>query len=64
MTQQGHRVRQRSWKDADSSTFGPYFTSWYDEGIDSFDGLPTVPAMLWGSDWEIVGPQREKPGDR
>jgi hypothetical protein len=65
MIQQGHRVRQRSWKDAGSSTTYPaYFRDWYDEGMDSFDGLPIVPAMLWGSDWEIVEPQREKPGNR
>jgi hypothetical protein len=54
----GHRVRQRCWKDGAgcelSQGMVEQFGQRYDEGIDSFTGLPAFTDMLFGGDWEIV----------
>ena len=54
----GHRVRQRCWKNGQAceapEEMVRVFGYRYEEGIDSLKGLPLMPDMLWGSDWEIV----------
>lgn len=61
----GHRVRQRCWKDGKGCEFPEMmveeFGEHHAEGIDSLANFPAFTDFLFGNDWEIVAPPEDAP---